>query len=531
MRWFDPLRATDATFAAAAVLAVAHLVTVALSAPEPLPEGGSVLAVVPGLLCEHAPPALDGLRCGVSEDDTQGFQTVTLDRHQDLNGELGRLRTASHRLVVQGEGVMWGASRWPVVPEARALDSLPRADQPGRTVVLIVLDTLRADAVADMPHLDAWSQSARRYPNARSNGAWTLPAHASLFTARHPREHGAHGANNEAAARGLDETWPTLAERLGEAGYVSTGLAANRAFLGQKWGLARGFDAWHVHSLDPGNPELPYHQGDRMVDLALQALEGEGARFVFVNLMEPHTPWVPRIGFTHGSIDPTLLPGGGQYGRLFQELIGRRERDEVAQQSWRNAYAAETRFLDAQLGRLLEGIDDDALVVVVSDHGEFLGEHDLVEHSKALYDEVLRVPVFVGGVDPGEDATSIQLDDVPDLILEELGLNPLGVEEVLQVAELHGARARDARWPDVHARTDRRLRAFAEGQRLVIHDLNTDGVEAFDGGQPSDGPWVSDLLERGQAWVEATPEWSGDWSEEPELGPLRALGYLEPDGK
>ena len=66
----------------------------------------------------------------------------------------------------------------------------------------------------------------------------------------------------------VEELGLQAAERLGEAGYVSTGLAANRAFLGRKWGLARGFDAWHVHSLEPGNPELPYHQGDRMVDLA-----------------------------------------------------------------------------------------------------------------------------------------------------------------------------------------------------------------------------------------------------------------------
>ncbi len=422
-----------------------------------------------------------------------------------------------------------------VIAEQANLDALDAhlvglAGAEGRDVVLIVLDTLRADRLELMPRLQAWAEGARRYPNMRSVGSWTLPAHASLFTGRHPREHGAHGsADYEWRARGLDETWPTLAERLSEQGYATVGIAANVAFLDRRWGLARGFDLWLCEQLPGGRPRLPYHQGDRVVDLAVHTLEQvEGSLFLFVNLMEPHSPWNARQGYTEGGVDPATLPGERErFAELRRDLLGHQRSDPVAVESWRSAYDAETRWLDEQLERLLRAVDEDAVVVVLSDHGEFLGEHDLVEHSKALYDEVLRVPLFVRGPAPGEDLSNVQTDDVPDLVLEVLGLPPLGQVEDLQVAELHGGRARDLRWPRIWERTDRRLRAFGEGPWLVIEDLDSGAVESFyEGAVTEDGG--EELLQRGHAWVEATPAWAGEWEAEIDLEALQALGYADP---
>lgn len=543
-----------------------------------------VLATVPGATCEDALPALDGLRCGRATEDAPGWTTVRLDglrtgdglpyvqgdrlaalveqlppgrlwveltlnalqpplvRRQGfdaetprgselvfLNAQLERIRSAADRLIVVGEGVAWGASRQPDVPEAAGLlPPVEATEGEQRSVVLIVLDTLRADRVAQMPRLQAWAEDARRYPHMRSVSSWTLPAHASLFTGRHPREHGAHGSDNPLGAQGLDDRWPTLAERLADEGYNTVGIAANLAFLDASWGLARGFDQWHCEGLDRGRPRLPYHQGDRIVDLALQALDHDGPQFLFVNLMEPHAPWIARQGFTQGPIDPATLPGErARYAELRRDLLVDRVADPVALESWNNAYDAEARYLDAQLGRLLDALDDDTLVVVLADHGEFLGEHALVEHSKGLYDEALRVPLFIRGLPPGEDPLSVQTDDVPDLVLQELGLEPLGVVEALQIAELHGARARDRRTPRVLERTNRTLLAYGEGDLLVIHDLVTGEIEAFEGGTSATGPWVDRLLNEGGLWLEQTAPWEGDPQLPADLDGLRALGYLD----
>jgi hypothetical protein len=545
-----------------------------------------VLARVPGATCQDPLPALDGLRCGAGSEEAPGWTSVTLDglrpgdglpyvqgdrlaslveqlptgrlwveftlnelqpplvRRQTfdaesprgselvfLNAQLERIRSAADRLVVAGEGVGWGLSRQPDVAEdAPALPPSEATVGDQQDVVLIVLDTLRADRVDRMPHLQAWAEGARRYPHMRSVSSWTLPAHASLFTGRHPREHGAHGSDNAVGAQGLDTRLPTLAERLADEGYSTVGIAANVAFLDSRWGLARGFQQWHCEALGGGRPRLPYHQADRVVDLALQALEHDGPQFLFVNLMEPHTPWTAREGFTVGPIDPSTLPRErGRYAELRRDLLVDRVADPTALESWGNAYDAEARYLDAQLSRLLEALDEDALVVVLADHGEFLGEHALVEHSKGLYDEALRVPLFIRGLPAGEDPLSIQTDDVPDLILEHLGLQPLGTEESLQIAELHGARAKDRRSPRVMERTDRRLLAYAEGDHLVIQDQHSGEVEAFEGGVPATGPWVDRLLNEGANWIQQTPSWQGEWQVPADLDGLKALGYLDED--
>ena len=109
-------------------------------------------------------------------------------------------------------------------------------------VLFIVLDTVRAESLSlygykreTSPHLKEFANRGVRFDQARTAAAWTLPAHASMFTGRWPYELSAR------PDRPLDGTHPTLAEFLRDHGYATAGFAANTYFCSLWYGLGRGF--------------------------------------------------------------------------------------------------------------------------------------------------------------------------------------------------------------------------------------------------------------------------------------------------
>lgn len=460
------------------------------------------------------------------------------------------------------------------------MGDVPMSGRPasgGPDVVVVVLDTFRADRLAAWgadpelaPRLNAFAEQSRVYTGMRATGTWTLPSHGSLFTGLYPMEHGARGSPRDAKTRayGLSGAPPTLAGRLADAGWLTVGVAANQAFLDRSWSLHRGFDVWMCEDMNLRSG-LSYPQGDRMSALAVQAAEyhrrqsalpsrADHPLFLFVNFMDAHAPWLPREGYTaHPErIDPQLLPQGGEWtgkGRWQTSrravLSRRRPPSEAELSTWAEAYDAEVRFLDEQFGVLLDGlaeagVGEDDYIIVLSDHGEFLGEHDLLEHSKDVYEEILKVPLLIRGpgFEPGVDDSAIQTHDVPELLLEALGLEPLaGSPELadVQVSELYWARHRDLKTPSISDRFDRIRRAFVDGDRKLIltEKSDRDEDEAFDlrsdpGERRSvldEASWVGELRAEADAWMGERVESIGeDVALTPEQEErLRALGYLQ----
>lgn len=444
-----------------------------------------------------------------------------------------------------------------------ALPELPASSRPD--VLVVVMDTFRADRLAPWggdpalaPRLNAFAASARVFPEARSNGTWTLPSHGSLFTGLYPIEHGARGSPPDAPTKAypLRSDVATLAERLGEVGYRRVGIAANTAFLDPVWGLSRGFELWLCADQAPGGA-LGYLQADRVAALAEEVLRRtpeEEPLLLFLNFMDTHTPWVPREGYTPDptQIRPELLPGGtvwpgtrGQWPAIRRQILsGSRDALRAERATWEAAYNAEVRWLDAHLGSLLErlaalGHGPEDYVFVVSDHGEFLGEHRLLEHSKDVYDEVLRVPYMARGpgISPGVDPRPATLRDLPDWLLSLLGLPPLTTQpafEPLQVAELYYARHRDLGLPALLRRFNRVRRAFVlDGRKLVLssdgqdeaYDLRADPHEAH---SDLNAPWVPELRAQAEAWSARHALREGmDVQLSPEQEErLRVLGYV-----
>lgn len=439
---------------------------------------------------------------------------------------------------------------WSRLPE-------PSRRATGPDIVVIVLDTVRADRLGvygydrdTTPNLDAWAKGARVYTHMMADGAWTLPSHASLFTGKAPIAHGAHGTSVESGqiASPLKLGSPTVARALAQAGWRTAGIAANKGFLERAWQLDQGFELWLCEQVRKDRRSVPYTPGDRITALAEEALSQprEAPLFLFLNYMDAHAPYIPRQGYVRdvGAIDRRVLPYGAGWEALAERLMADRQPVPDAVRTWSEAYDSELRWMDEQLGRLLSrlpelGVGDDDWVFILADHGEYLGEHDLVEHSKDLYEPVLHVPLLVKGpgVTPGRDDTPVQTHDVATMILRAAGLPALpdSIETVaLQVSELYYARHRDLRNARYVRRFNRIRRAFRMGDHKLL--VGPEGVEeaydlAVDPGELNPiqgGAWVDELRVARDAWLAAqTAAPAEKMLKAADEEALRELGYVE----
>ena len=246
---------------------------------------------------------------------------------------------------------------------------------PGFNVLLITIDTLRADAIGayghpggPTPRIDQLAERGVRFADAHAHNVVTLPSHANLLSGRLPPE---HGVRDNAGFR-MPPDVETLATHLRRAGYRTAAFVS--AFpLDSRFGLGLGFDVYDDRFADAGpRPAFVIQERSALktVALAKQWLEsaGDGPWFSWVHVYEPHFPYEPAEPFA------ARWPG--------------------------NPYQAEVAEADAALGPLLDpilaaGADGRTLVVVTSDHGESLGEHGEASHGIFAYEAALRVPLVI----------------------------------------------------------------------------------------------------------------------------------------
>ena len=241
-------------------------------------------------------------------------------------------------------------------------------------IIIISIDTLRSDHLpaygygkVETPGIDAFRADAIRFDRAYSQCPLTLVSHASIFTGLLPAE---HGVRDNLGYR-LDPKAKTLAEMLKAGGYA-TGGAVSAVVLRGESGIKRGFDFWDDSiDLDPNTLSIGRAQRDGEATRAIaQQWIGEHKSqpcFFFFNIYEPHTPYEPPEPFR------------SKYG---------------------NTYDGEVAAADDVVGKFLgylrdEGIYDRATILLLSDHGEGLGDHGEDEHGVLLYRETLQVPLLL----------------------------------------------------------------------------------------------------------------------------------------
>ena len=281
------------------------------------------------------------------------------------------------------------------------------APAPTRNVVLIVLDTVRADRLGCYgntlgltPEIDRFAGGAVRFDQAYSHAPWTLPSIASLFTSRYPEQHRAGGRLG--AFSKLAGEVDTVAEVFREAG-AATGAVINVLFLTAGAGMTQGFDFVDADAHD-SNTEV--RRAGPTTDAALRWLDQdrEGPFFLLVHYFDAHLIYDPPAPFRERFAAPQDRYTDDFVFGTRGDMIALRNGKPVIQPRMigrlEQLYNGEIAYLDSEVGRLLAGIserglDSNTAVVITADHGEEFLEHGGFEHGHTLYDELLHVPLIV----------------------------------------------------------------------------------------------------------------------------------------
>lgn len=368
-----------------------------------------------------------------------------------------------------------------------------------KNVVVIVMDTARADIIETTPgtkvtpSISSIADEGTTFAQAYSSAPWTLPSHASLFTGTYSSKHGAHAEHKRL------EGCRTLPEALNKAGY-ETAAASNNAWISDAFGFGNGFDtffkSWQYFQSSTDFGELGLtHQGTDLWKAVIRELLREksltdvinalyakfgyqnqtddGAQrtnewianwlderddspfFLFINYLEPHLEYRPPREYAE-----QFLPSD----RTYEEAM------EIPQNAWeyitnqqdlsnqdfellRSLYKAEIAYVDEKIGELQQLLEDrdywkDTVFLVMGDHGENIGDHDLMDHQYALYDTLLHVPLIINGgsfTDGGQVDDLVQLTDIVPTLLDELSINDPALQKQVQGQSIcpHTNHARD----------------------------------------------------------------------------------------
>lgn len=281
----------------------------------------------------------------------------------------------------------------------------PEANAEGADVLLVTIDTLRADAVgfsgnarAGTPLLDRLAAAGRVYTDAHAHNVVTLPSHANILTGLYPWQHGVRDNSGFV----LPASVPALATLLKKTGYA-TGAFVAAYPLDAGYGLNQGFDVYDdrfPRGSRPNDFAIAERRGDQVVAPALAWWNGHRGRrrFLWVHLYDPHAAYEPPEPFRSRFRDNPYL-------------------GEVA---------ATDSFLAPLLAPFLDGKEPPTLVVVTSDHGEALGEHGELTHGLFAYEATLKVPLVVWGpgVEAGRDGRPARHVDIVPTVLGALGVEP-----------------------------------------------------------------------------------------------------------
>ncbi|MBM4367473.1 MAG: sulfatase [Deltaproteobacteria bacterium] len=389
-----------------------------------------------------------------------GVGVVAVVLYQGVRGANAVVTAAL--LLAAGHGVWaWSARR-------DAGSTSPKVGRP--SVVVVTLDTVRADHFGalgnrdiDTRHFDRVAREGTLFTAASAVAPVTGPSHAAMLTGTGPWENGV-------LLNGIPvpPDREMLAERLADEGYA-TGAFVSAFVLEGGLGFARGFSVYDdefsavrgksrllgerflgmlARRLDPD--AVLERRGADTVDLAL-AWEAEQASpyFLWVHLFDAHGPYTPPPPYDtrYYSGDPrdpahTSMQGVTGYAPyLRKSLEGITDLEYVLAQ-----YRGEVSYADAQLGRLMEGLDlDNTLLVVMGDHGESLGEHgQWFDHGDDVYETSVHVPFAMrwpGHVPVQRVDTPVDGTDLAPTVLAALGLSREGTSgiDALAEARAHGA--------------------------------------------------------------------------------------------
>jgi choline-sulfatase len=293
---------------------------------------------------------------------------------------------------------------------AGALQAATGIGGAGRNVLLVSVDTTRADKIAcygypgiKTPNIDRMAREGTRFAQCISAAPLTLVSHTSLLTGSYQF---VHGVRNNGSYEVAEEN-ETLAEILKKAGYATHAQVAT-VVLDREHRLDQGFETYQ--DLKPSgegprqtgtDPPARERRAEDITAHGIRLLRENRDRpfFLFLHYYDPHLPYHPPEPFS------------SQY--------------EIK-------YLGEIAYFDHQFGVLMDevrrlGLASNTLVILMSDHGEGLGEHNEEAHQYFLWDTTQHVPLIMWGADvpAGQVVESqVRLIDIASTVVDYVELEP-----------------------------------------------------------------------------------------------------------
>ncbi|NOY59403.1 MAG: sulfatase-like hydrolase/transferase [Calditrichaeota bacterium] len=290
-------------------------------------------------------------------------------------------------------------------------------------IIWIVLDTVRKDHLScyghrrrTTPNIEKFSKDGMLFTNYISTAPWTLPSHASMLTGLYSSEHGAHivDTDEDYVTSPLDDKNLTIAEILKEHGYNTAAFISNFGTINRAHNFEQGFNffcdgrsyfyssfwgllAFNVNFLQnfKDNPIFrinKYRLSPEINKTILIWLKKNRTSpfFLFINYMEAHsgTNYLPK-------------PYSSLYDFSWQKWLNGSSGNTAEKQKIKfDWYDCRITYLDHHIGQLFTKLKelnlyDNAIIVVVADHGELFGEHGSYGHVTDLYNELINVPLIV----------------------------------------------------------------------------------------------------------------------------------------
>jgi len=428
---------------------------------------------------------------------------------------------------------------------------------PVTPVYLIVIDTLRTDSLGvyggkrPTPFLDEFAKQAVVFDNCLSTSSWTVPSVASLFTGMYPFHHGTVKAVQDQgkvlSQQELSAGNQTMAEVFKDAGYRTYGVSANGHIV-KRYGFAQGFDEYDEYNFLA--KEVVAGSWAGMLPRVTGEVRFGQPTFVMLFYFDPHHPYIPQ--------DPYIdqyYPGWEKHERAdemysigFTEMHKKGEFDKEPElyNIIRALYDSEVAGMDVHLAQVIPQLPrvDDAIVVIVSDHGESFGEQGKILHGNNLHQQETHVPLIIklphNRLAGTRIAAPVSLVDVlPTLAALVKAKTSPRVDGVSLLPLLAGRELKDrpiflhldmpwaqhrgmVRWPHkIIVRAD---------QSNSVFDLSADPLEERDLAGSQDAQqldtWLKEIAEKTENDVHFPPRVLTDEMTTDMRDKLRGLGYL-----
>lgn len=341
-------------------------------------------------------------------------------------------------------------------------------------VILITIDTLRADHVGcygaqnvKTPTLDSLAHDGVIFERAIAQVPLTWPSHGAILTGTYPFQNGVQDFTGQP----LDTQFRTLAQAFHSSGYA-TGAVVSSFVLDRSWGLGRGFDfyddAFSVSEFEKKDIGLVERRAGNSVQHAIAWLERTSRYpfFLWLHLYDPHSPYDPPEPF----------------------------RSEYS----KHPYDGEIAYADYELGNLITWLKqnhlyESSLIVMTSDHGESLGEHDEDEHGFFVYNATVHVPLIVkppagSGISVGRRNEPVETVSIAPTLLQLAGVQDAIAKQFQAPSLLSGRSEKDLAysetfypfssfgWSPLHGLESERFH-FIDAPRPELYDLTSDPRE------------------------------------------------------